>query len=38
MKADATTAVLRRPLTLWLLTAGGFFAFFTFLHFYLFLF
>ena len=30
MKADATTAVLRRPLTLWLLTAGGFFSFFTF--------
>lgn len=30
MKADATTAVLRRPLTLWLLTVGGFFSFFTF--------
>ena len=30
MKADATTAVLHRPLTLWLLTAGGFFSFFTF--------
>jgi hypothetical protein len=30
MKADATTAVLPRPLALWLLTAGGFFAFFTF--------
>ena len=30
MKADATTAVLRRPLALWLLTVGGFFSFFTF--------
>ncbi|MCE7984791.1 MAG: MFS transporter [Caldilinea sp. CFX5] len=30
MKADATTVVLRHPLTLWLLTAGGFFSFFTF--------
>lgn len=30
MKADATPVVAPRPLALWLLTAGGFFAFFTF--------
>ena len=30
MQADATTSSPRRPLALWLATAGGFFAFFTF--------
>lgn len=30
MEADATSRSLSRPLSLWLLTAGGFFAFFTF--------
>lgn len=30
MKADATSVIAPRPLALWLLTAGGFFSFFTF--------